>query len=151
LILATVIKISTRRSGARHNLTRNTTEALTISIIVSAILETLTMFIRCAFFEGHVKAGKEAEFKLFVRENLVPLWTQFPGAEDVRVMHQTDSDTPEPHYALVLAIRYPSLLAIEKALASDVRSQSRDVTQNLIKLFEGRIFHTVFEASHYVT
>jgi len=109
------------------------------------------MFIRCAFFEGRVKAGKEGEFKSFVKNRLVPLWTQFPGAEEVRVLHQTESDTPAPHYAMVLAIKYPSMAAIEKALQSDVRNQSRVETQELVKLFDGRIFHTVFEAAHYPT
>ena len=107
------------------------------------------MFIRCAFFEGRVKAGKDAEFKAFVKNRLVPLWTQFPGAEEVRVLHQTESDTPEPNYAMVLAIKYPSMAAIEKALQSDVRNKSRVETQELVKLFVGRIFHTVFEAAHY--
>jgi len=109
------------------------------------------MYIRCAFFEGHVKSGFDAEFKAFVREKLVPLWTKFPGAEEVRVLHQTESDTAEPHYAMVLAIKYPNMAAIELALKSDVRNQSRLVTQDLVKMFDGRIFHTVFEAAHFGT
>jgi hypothetical protein len=109
------------------------------------------MFIRCAFFEGRAKPGMEAQFKSFVQDHLVPLWTKFPGAEDVRVLHQTESDTTEPHYAMVLAIKYPSMAAIEQALKSDVRNQSRLVTQDLVKLFDGRIFHTVFEATHFET
>lgn len=109
------------------------------------------MYIRCAFFEGRVHAGKEEAFARFVRERLVPLWTKFPGAEEVRVLRQKESDTPEPHYALVLAIRYPSLEAIEAALKSDMRSQSRAETAELVKMFDGRIFHTVFEADHFAT
>ncbi len=107
------------------------------------------MFIRCAFFEGHVKPGMDTQFKSFVREKLVPLWTKFPGAEEVRVLHQTESDTPNPHYAMVLAIKYPSMAAIELAMKSDVRNQSRLVTQDLVKMFDGRIFHTVFAATHF--
>jgi len=107
------------------------------------------MFIRCAFFEGHVKLGMDIQFKSFVREKLVPLWTKFPGAEEVRVLHQTESDTPNPHYAMVLAIKYPSMAAIESAMKSDVRNQSRLVTQDLVKMFDGRIFHTVFAATHF--
>ncbi len=109
------------------------------------------MIIRCAFFEGKVHAGKEDAFKNFVCEKLVPLWTRFPGAEEVRVLHQMESDASHPHYAMILSIRYPSMADIEKALQSDVRNQSRLVTQDLLKLFDGRIFHTVFEASHYAT
>jgi hypothetical protein len=106
------------------------------------------MYIRCAFFEGRVKPGCDDAFAIFVKERLVPLWTQFPGATEVRVLRQRESDTSDPHYAMVLSIKYPSLAAIEEALKSDVRTQSRTETAELVKLFEGRIFHTVFEAAH---
>lgn len=106
------------------------------------------MFIRCAFFEGKVKSGCEDAFNLFVKEQLLPLWTKFPGAQEVRVLRQFESDTEQPHYAMVLAIKYPSRAAIDQALKSDVRAKSREVTTELVKLFEGRIFHTVFEAAH---
>jgi antibiotic biosynthesis monooxygenase (ABM) superfamily enzyme len=106
------------------------------------------MYIRCAFFEGRVKPGCENAFAAFVQERLVPLWTKFPGADEVRVLRQKESDTAEPHYAMVLSIRYPSLAAIEEALQSDVRQKSREETAELVKMFEGRIFHTVFEVPH---
>ncbi len=109
------------------------------------------MLIRCAFFEGRVKPGMDAEFHKFVSENLVPLWTKFPGAEEVRVLSQMESDTDNPHYAMVLAIKYPSMAAIEKAMASDARTKSREVTGQLVKMFEGRIFHTIFDLRHNVT
>jgi antibiotic biosynthesis monooxygenase (ABM) superfamily enzyme len=106
------------------------------------------MYIRCAFFEGRVKPGCEDAFAAFVKERLLPLWTTFPGATEVRVLRQRESDTAEPHYAMVLTIKYPSLEAIELAMQSDVRAQSREVTGELVKMFEGRIFHTVFDAPH---
>lgn len=106
------------------------------------------MFIRCAFFEGKVKPGCDDAFALFVKERLVPLWSQFPGAEEVRVLRQRESDTGHPHYAMILAVRYASMAAIEKALASDARARSRAETGELVKMFEGRIFHTIFETAH---
>ncbi len=106
------------------------------------------MLIRCAFFEGHVKTGQESAFASFVKERLVPLWTRFPGADEVRVLRQTQSDTEQPHYAMVLQICYPNSAAIEMALKSDVRNQSRAETAELVKMFDGRIFHTVFEVPH---
>jgi antibiotic biosynthesis monooxygenase (ABM) superfamily enzyme len=108
------------------------------------------MFIRCAFFEGRVKPGCDEAFAQFVKDRLVPLWTQFPGAEEVRVLRQRDSDTVNPHYAMVLAIRYPSRAAIEEAMRSDARAQSRTETGELVKMFDGRIFHTIFEVAHHV-
>lgn len=106
------------------------------------------MYIRCAFFEGRVKPGCENAFAAFVQERLVPLWTKFPGASEVRVLRQRESDTADPQYAMVLSIAYPSLEAIEQALRSDVRQKSREETAELVKMFEGRIFHTVFEVPH---
>lgn len=106
------------------------------------------MYIRCAFFEGRIKPGCDHAFATFVKDRLLPLWTAFPGAEEVRVLRQHDSDTADPHYAMVLQIKYPSLAAITEALQSAVRAQSRDETAELVKLFEGRIFHTVFELPH---
>lgn len=103
------------------------------------------MYIRCAFFEGRVKPGCDDAFDAFVTERLMPLWTKFPGATEVRVLRQRESDTAEPHYAMVLSIAYPSLAAIEEALKSDVRQKSREETAELVKMFEGRIFHTVFD------
>ena len=106
------------------------------------------MYIRCAFFEGRVKPGQEVAFTAFVYERLIPLWRQFPGAEEVRVLRQHEADVDEPHYEMVLAIRYPSLEAIDQALKSGVRNQSREETRELVKMFDGRIFHTVFKAEH---
>ena len=65
------------------------------------------------------------------------------------MLRQYESDSAEPHYEMVLAIRYPSLDAIDLALNSDVRNQSRDVTKELVRMFDGRIFHTVFKAEHF--
>jgi hypothetical protein len=110
--------------------------------------EETSMYIRCAFFEGWVKPGCDEAFAQFVSDRLVPLWTRFPGAEEVRVLRQFGSDTDHPNYAMVLAIRYASLKAMEEALASEPRAKSREETSTLVKLFEGRIFHTVFEVPH---
>ena len=107
------------------------------------------MYIRCAFFRGHVRPGFEEVFTSFVRDKLAPLWTRFPGAEEVRVMRQEEADVAEPHFEMVLAIRYPSKQAVELALASDVRAESRAVTADLMKMFEGDIFHSVFRADQF--
>ena len=107
------------------------------------------MYIRCAFFRGQVRAGHEAAFTSYVREKLVPLWTQFPGAEEVRVLRQVEADVADPRFEMVLAIRYPSMAAIEAALASDVRTQSREVTRGLLEMFDGTVFHTVFDAAEF--
>jgi hypothetical protein len=107
------------------------------------------MFIRCAFFQGQVKPGMHEAFNRYIREQLVPLWTRFPGAQEVRVLRQVESDVMEPHFGMVLSVRYPTREAIEVALASDVRMQSREVSKALIAMFDGTVFHTVFSADEY--
>ncbi len=107
------------------------------------------MYIRCAFFRGRVRAGSEEAFTRYVRERLVPLWTRFPGAEEVRVLRQREADVENPHFEMVLQVRYPTREAIDVALASDVRQESREVTKGLLELYEGDIFHTVFQADDY--
>jgi hypothetical protein len=107
------------------------------------------MIIRYALFEGKILEGREAEFRAFVKERLVPLWTKFPGAQEVRVLDGTDRDDGAPEYAMALAIRYPDMAAVEAALQSDVRFESRAVTTELLEMFTGRVHHHVFEANEY--
>lgn len=109
------------------------------------------MITRYAFFEGEIHAGRESEFREFVREKLVPLWIQFPGATEVRVMDELERDEGSPSYAMILAIRYPSREDVARALESSVRFQSREVTGELLKLFTGRVHHHVCETSDYQT
>jgi antibiotic biosynthesis monooxygenase (ABM) superfamily enzyme len=107
------------------------------------------MIIRYALFEGEIHPGKEAEFRAFVKERLVPLWTQFPGAQEVRVLDGLERDAGAPVYAMALAIRYPDTDAVNAALKSDVRFQSRDVTGELLTMFTGKVHHHVFAANEY--
>ncbi len=107
------------------------------------------MIVRYALFEGEIHAGKEAEFRAFVKEKLVPLWTQFPGAKEVRVLDGFDRDEGAPVYAMALAVRYPDMDAVDAALRSDVRYHSREVSGELLKMFTGRVHHHLFTANDY--
>jgi len=107
------------------------------------------MFIRCAFFKGQVRPGLEESFTRHVHEKLVPLWTRFPGALEVRVLRQVESDVSDPELAMVLAIRYASREDIARALDSPVRHESREVSKRLFEMFDGTVFHTVFSAEEF--
>lgn len=107
------------------------------------------MFIRCAFFRGRVKAGMEEAFNRHVHQKLVPLWTRFPGALEVRVLRQLESDVTDPELAMVLSIRYASREDIARALESPVRFESREVSKTLFEMFDGTVFHTVFGAEEF--
>jgi hypothetical protein len=91
----------------------------------------------------------EEAFKQYIRRELVPLWTRFPGAQEVRVLRQIESDVNDPHLDMVLSVRYPTRESIDIALASEVRMKSREVSKDLIAMFDGTVFHTSFSADEY--
>jgi hypothetical protein len=107
------------------------------------------MYIRCAFFRGQVKPGFEEAFNRYISEQLVPLWTRFPGAQEVRVLRQIECDVTDPHLEMVLSVRYPTRESIDIALASEVRMKSKEVSKALIDMFDGTVFHTIFSADEF--
>lgn len=109
------------------------------------------MITRFALFEGTVKPGQTEAFRQKVLDRLVPLWRQFPGNSDVRVMFSDDRDEGAPEYPLILAISYPDAAAMESALDSPFRAQSRDVTGEIVDAyFDGRIHHHVTQRHEFL-
>lgn len=99
---------------------------------------------RCAFFQGRILPGMEAAFYQHVENVMIPLWSRFPAVREVRVLTQESADIDRPAYPLVMVMRFDSHQDIELALASPVRAQSKRESAALIAMFEGTIFHTVF-------
>jgi hypothetical protein len=48
---------------------------------------------------------------------------------------------------MIQQIDYPSMGALEEALASPIRAEARAVTLELLEMFEGRFYHIVSERS----
>ena len=108
------------------------------------------MITRFALFEGSVKDGQIEAFRSAVKERLVPLWTQFPGNTDVRVMFSDDRDDGAPEFPLILAISYPDTGVMEAALTAPARQQSKEVTGEIVEeFFDGRIHHHVTQLNEY--
>ncbi len=105
------------------------------------------MFIRCAFFQGRVKPGKQQEFDVHIRNELHALWSRFPGVQEVRLLREVESDRPDTRFELVIVMRFPTRAAIDAALASDVRHASKAASKPLFDMFDGHVFHAVFAAS----
>jgi hypothetical protein len=109
------------------------------------------MITRFALFEGSLKDGTADAFRTAVTDRLVPLWRQFPGASAVRVMFGTDRDPGAPEFPLILAISYPDAAAMDLALNSPFRAESRAVTAEIAaQYFDGRIHHHVTHADEYL-
>ncbi len=109
------------------------------------------MITRYALFEGSIKDGRTVAFRQAVADRLVPVWTQFPGDSEVRVMFGEERDEGAPEFPLILAVSYPDRAAMEGALSFGARSRSRDITGQIVaEFFVGRIHHHVTSAQHYV-
>ena len=102
------------------------------------------MIVRQAFFEGAIHAGREDAFKAYVADILMPMWLEFPGIREVRVLYAVERDEGAPAYPMVLWTKYDSREALAKALASRVRYESREATKGLLEMFDGHIHHHVF-------
>ena len=85
------------------------------------------MLTRLAIFQGQVREGQAAAMRTYVEEVLAPLWRQFDGAEDVRIMFAVEQDDGGPEIPLILAITYPDRAAMARALDSPARYESRDL------------------------
>jgi hypothetical protein len=100
---------------------------------------------RTAVFEGRIRPGREAEFFEGVERRLLPLWKRFPHAVAVRWWRTHSRDADAPPIVLIQQVDYPSLAAMEEALASTARTAARAATLELLELFEGRFYHVVGE------
>lgn len=86
---------------------------------------------RLAIFEGKVRDGQDDAFRAYVKDRLIPLWRQFDGAAEVRVLWGLESDAGATGIPLILAITYPDRAAMDRALASPARYESRDLLPEL--------------------
>ncbi len=105
------------------------------------------MLTRYAMFAGEVKAGKQQAMQNYVNEVLAPLWRQFTGAHSVRVQFAVEQDDNGPNIPLVLAISYSDKVAMQTALASPARYQSRDLLPEFYDTYfsEVSLYHYLFE------
>jgi hypothetical protein len=111
----------------------------------------MSAVVRMAFFEGALKVGREADFFAYANTNLVPLWTRFPELLSFRMRTNASSDDGAHPFVLILEFTYPSRAAMERALASPIRAESREVTKALFDFFDGRISHIVADVADFPT
>jgi hypothetical protein len=105
------------------------------------------MITRYALFEGKVHEGQTTAFRQAVLTEILPKWKAFPGALAVRVSFADSRDDGAPEYPMILAISYPDLAAVDRALASPARGEGKAATDAVLaRFFTGRIHHHVTTA-----
>ena len=105
------------------------------------------MLTRTAIYEGRIHTGQEETFFRRVREELEPLWRRFPNVLAVRVQRTRFSDADAIPVAMILEMDFPDQAAIDACLASPIRPESHNATVEVMKLFNGRFYHLVAEAT----
>ena len=105
------------------------------------------MLTRTAIYEGTIQAGQEETFFRRVRDELEPLWRRFPNVIAVRVQRTRSADPDARPIAMILEMDFPDMAAIEACLASSIRPESHAATVEVMKLFDGRFYHLVAEAT----
>ena len=82
----------------------------------------------------------------YVEDVLAPLWRQFDGAEDVRVMFGVEQDDGGPEIPLILAITYPDRAAMARALDSPARYESRNLLPGFFETYlDGSLNHYLMD------
>ncbi|MBZ4021013.1 hypothetical protein CKO11_00870 [Rhodobacter sp. TJ_12] len=105
------------------------------------------MITRYALFEGTIKEGQTEAFREAILTEVLPKWRAFPDALAVRICFEESRDDGAPSFPLILAISYPSLEAVDIALASAVRAESKEATESVLaRYFDGRIHHHITTA-----
>ena len=102
------------------------------------------MYTRSAIFSGRVHPGMEEEFYAAVAKRLIPAWGQMLHAQEVRVYRPVRQDEGTPEVFLVQEIDYPSLGAIDEALASPRRAIAGEALASVEHLYEGSHYHYVY-------
>ena len=103
------------------------------------------MYTRSAVFEGVIHPGKEEAFFDIINNKLLPIWRRMPHVQAVRLFRPLKKDDEAPRVVLVQQIDYPSLEAIDEALASPVREEAVVASLDLAAFFEGRHYHYIYE------
>ena len=101
------------------------------------------MFTRSAIFEGLIRPAFEDQFFTEVERRLLPIWRRLPHATEVRLFRPVIRDADAPSIFLVQEIDYPSLEAIDEAMASPVREAARAAHERLMHMYEGRHYHLI--------
>jgi hypothetical protein len=105
------------------------------------------MLTRTAIYEGTIHPGQEEEFFRRVHDELEPMWRRFPNVTAVRVQRTRSADQDARPIAMILEMDFRDMAAIEACLASPIRPESHKATVEVMKLFDGRFYHLITEAT----
>jgi hypothetical protein len=106
------------------------------------------MIIRSAVLEGHVHEADRPEFDRLMRTEVLQAVARYPGLARVVLRQPVEQEEGAPPIVAVFDLHYPTLQAMQDALASPVRQQVRALMASSARLFQGRVYHLVTDETH---
>ena len=103
------------------------------------------MFVRCAYFEGTIAPGDLARFEEVVRQGIAPAMSRFPGIRRLEFRFGRDFETSQRCICFSIEHAYDSREDIHRAITSDARKAMQADLDELMDLFEGRVYHVNHE------
>lgn len=103
------------------------------------------MLVRFGFYQGRVMPGSEQQFYQIAFRELLPAIRAFPGCVEATMLRPTETDQGAPECALALTMRYPDAAACARALASEQRFAARAIVARMLQMFEGEVYHYMFD------
>ena len=103
------------------------------------------MFVRAAYFEGKITAGNQDRFENLVKQRIAPAMGRIPGIRRLEFRFGRDFETRERSICFCIEHGYDSLDDIQRAITSDARKSMQADLDELMSLFEGRLYHVNYE------
>lgn len=103
------------------------------------------MIVRSAVLEGHVAQDHQEAFDRAMRDQVLPAIRTYPGLRDVRLRKIAVPEAGAPDVYMIFDLYFDSLADMDAALASETRQVVRKTISENMSLFEGRVYHLVFE------
>jgi uncharacterized protein (TIGR02118 family) len=102
------------------------------------------MIIRSAFLEGTVAEADRAEFDAHMSGPVMAAIATYPGLRAVHLRKLARGEEGAPDIYMVFDLHFDSLQAMDQALASATRQAVRESIAQSMRLFQGRVYHLVF-------
>ncbi len=103
------------------------------------------MIVRSAYFEGEIKAEGRARFEQLVKDELAPRMRELPNIRRLCFYFGKEYETEDRPICFVVEHGYDSLDDVNTAKASPAREAITPALEELMTLFEGRVYHVNHE------
>lgn len=109
------------------------------------------MIIRSAYLEGTVAEADRARFDAHMSGPVMAAIATYPGLREVRLRRIARGEDGAPAIYMVFDLYFDTLDAMDAALASATRQAVRETITQGMRMFQGRVFHLVFDEGQAVT